>query len=57
MLAFKKKYYLFIDNTREFNLNIIKIRKKFSIIYRNKSHKEKIEDLVNFRKICKKKTV
>tara|TARA_B100000900_G_C20512574_1_gene688658 strand:- start:385 stop:960 length:576 start_codon:yes stop_codon:yes gene_type:complete len=54
MLAFKKKYYLFIDNTREFNLSIIKIRKKFSIIYRNKNHKEKIEDLINFRKICKK---
>ncbi len=54
MLAFKKKYYLFIENTREFNLNLIKIRKKFIIIYRNKNTKEKIEDLKYFRNKCKK---
>ena len=45
MLALKKKYYLFVENTREFNLNLIKIRNKFNIIYRNSRTKERIEDL------------
>ncbi len=54
MLVLKKKYYLFVENTREFNLNLIKIREKFNIIYRNQTNKEKIEVLKNFRKNCKK---
>ena len=54
MLVLKKNYYLFIDNTREFNLNLIKIRNKFNIIYRNANTKENIENLINFRKKCKK---
>ena len=54
MLVFKKKYYLFIENTREFNLNLIKIRKKFNIIYRNQTTKESIDELKIFRRNCKK---
>ena len=54
MLVFKKKYYLFLENTREFNLNLIKIRSKFNIIYRSQIIKERTEDLINFRKKCKK---
>ncbi len=57
MLVLKKKYYLFIENTREFNLNLIKIRKKFNIIYRNQTSNEKIEDIKTFRKDCKKNGV
>ena len=57
MLVLKKNYYLFVENAREFNLNIIKIRKKFNIIYRNTSVKENIANLVNFRKNCKKKGI
>ena len=57
MLALKKNYYLFIENTREFNLNLIKIRNKFNIIYRNTSAKENIEYLISFRKNCKKKGI
>ena len=57
MLVFKKKYYLFVENTREFNLNLIKIRNKFNIIYRNRDSDEKIQDLLNFRKNCKKNGV
>ena len=45
MLVFKKKYYLFVENTREFNFNLIKIRKKFNIIYRNQKTTEKIKDI------------
>ena len=54
MLILKKKYYLFIENTREFNLNLIKIKNKFNIIYRNQTTKEKIQDLRVYRKNCKR---
>lgn len=54
MLVLKKKYYLFIENTREFNLNLIKKRNKFNIIYRSLKTNEKIEDIRIFRKDCKK---
>ena len=54
MFVFKKNYYLFIENTRILNLNLIKIRKKFNIIYRNLKFKEQIKDLSNFRRNCKK---
>ena len=57
MLVLKKKYYLFVENTREFNFNLIKIRKKFNIIYRNTAGKEKIQNLINFRKDCKKNSI
>ena len=54
MLVFKKKYYLFVENTRDLNLNLIKIRGKFNIIYRNLISKEKIENLKTYRNNCKK---
>ena len=57
MLILKKKYYFFVENTTKFNFNLIKIRKKFNIIYRNQINKEKIEDLIKFRKKCKKKGI
>ena len=40
MMVFKKKYYLFVENTREFKFNLIKTREKFNIIYRNQNKKE-----------------
>jgi len=54
MLILKKKYYLFIENTREFNLNLIRIKNKFNIIYRNQTTKEKIQDIRIYRNNCKK---
>ena len=53
----KKKYYLFVENTREFNLNLIKIRKKFTIIYRNQKTNEDFRELLLFRKNCRKKGI
>ena len=54
MLMFKKKYYLFVENTRDLNLNLIRIRDKFNIIYRNLINKEKIETLKTYRNKCKR---
>lgn len=57
MFVLKNKYYLFIENTRDFNLNLIKIRNKFNIIYRNINIPNKIKDLLKFRNNCKKKGI
>ena len=57
MFISKKKYYLLIENTRDLNLNLIKIRNKFIIIYRNHNKLEKISQIKNFRKKCKKNGV
>ena len=57
MFISKKKYYLFIENTRDLNLNLIKIRNKFIIIYRNHNKLEKISEIKNFRKKCKEKGI
>ncbi len=57
MFVNKKKYYLFIENTRAFNLNLIKKRNKFHIIYRNHNNDEKLNNLIKFRNNCKKRGV
>ena len=45
MFVFKSKYYLILENTNDLNLNCIKIRNKFVIIYRNKNLKENIQKI------------
>ena len=55
MFVFKSKYYLILENTINLNLNCIKIRNKFVIIYRNKNLKENIQKIKKFRKDCKKR--
>tara|TARA_B100000575_G_C23122306_1_gene649662 strand:- start:725 stop:1300 length:576 start_codon:yes stop_codon:yes gene_type:complete len=57
MFAFKKKYFLIIENTKDINLRNIKIRNKFIIIYRNNGKEEVFADLIKFRKSCKIKGI
>ena len=45
MFTKKNKYFLLIENIKDIDLKNIKIRNKFSIIYRNN---KKIDDLGNF---------
>ena len=52
MFAFKKKYFLIIENTKDINLNKIKINHKLFIIYRNSAKSENFNNLYKFRKIC-----
>ena len=52
MFIIKRNYYLYIENTKDINLNRIKKGKKISIIYRNNKSQEKIEKLYKFRKQC-----
>ena len=57
MYAYKKKYYLLIENTKDINLRNIKRYNKFLIIYRNQGIRENLEDLIKFRKQCRLKLI
>ena len=57
MFIIKKNYFLIIESIKDFELKNIKKRNKFSIIYRNNNKPDNIEDLVNFRRKCKIKSV
>ena len=57
MFILKKKYFLLIENIKDIDLENIKIRNKFSIIYRNNKNNENITNLLKFRKICKLKSI
>jgi thiamine-phosphate pyrophosphorylase len=57
MFVFKKKYFLIIENTKDFNLRNIKKYNKFVIIYRRSSKPEPLHNLVKFRKQCRLKLI
>ncbi len=57
MFAFKNNYYLYIENTKILNLNLIKKRGKFSVIYRNNDNQNSLKDLKSFRAKCKCKSI
>ena len=55
MFIIKNNYYLYIENTKDIDLNYIKKNKKICIIYRNNNIQENIENLFRFRRECAKK--
>ncbi len=57
MFIKKNKYYIYIENLRSINLNLIRIKRKFNLIYRNNTKKEKICNIISFVKACKKKYI
>ncbi len=57
MFAFKKKYFLIIQNIKDINLNNIKKSNKIVIILRNRKTSDTIDCLIKFRKECKIKGV
>ena len=50
MFALKKKYFLIIESIKDIDVENIKKREKFSIIYRTKNV-EILQNLLAFRKI------
>ena len=48
MFAFKNKYYLIINNTKDINLNNFIRNNKFVIIYRNSKKPENFETIIKF---------
>ena len=57
MFAYKNNYYLYIENTQILDLDLIKKRNKFIIIYRNIHKKEELKQLVKFRSKCKQRGI
>jgi len=57
MFVFKKKYFLIIESIKDIDLKKIKKINKFHIIYRNKKNNENFDDLFDFRKNCKLKSI
>ena len=57
MFAYKKKYFLIIQNIKDINLNNIKKSNKFVIILRNLESSDTIDCLIKFRKKCKIKGI
>jgi thiamine-phosphate pyrophosphorylase len=53
MFIKKKNYYFYIDNTKSINLNLIKKNINVTIIYRNSSRAENINQIIKFRKKLK----
>ena len=57
MFILKNKYFLIIENIKDFDLENIKIRNKFFIIYRNNKKIDKLDDLLRYRQKCKLKAI
>ena len=57
MFTKKNKYFLFIENIKDIDLKNIKIRNKFSIIYRTNKNIDNLNDLLIFRRKCKLKGI
>jgi len=57
MFTKKNNYFLFIENTKDIDLKNIKIRNKFSIIYRNNKKIDNLNDLLKFRRKCKLRAI
>ena len=55
MFAFKQKYFLIIESIKDINLSIKNKSNKINIIYRNKKKIDNINELNQFRRICKQK--
>ncbi len=53
MFIIKNNYYLYIENTKSINLDLIRNNIKISIIYRNNTILESYEKLNIFRKKCR----
>jgi len=57
MFTKKNNYFLLIESTKDIDLKNIKIRNKFSIIYRNNKRIDALNELLNFRRQCKLKAI
>ena len=57
MITKKFKYFLLIESIKDIDLKNIKIRNKFSVIYRNYNKIDNLNDLSKFRRQCKLKAI
>ena len=57
MITKKFQYFLLIESIKDIDLKNIKIRNKFSIIYRNNKKVDNLRGLLEFRQKCKLKAI
>ena len=57
MFTKKIRYFLLIESIKDIDLKNIKIRNKFSIIYRNNNKIDNLYDLSKFRRKCRLKSI
>ena len=57
MFINKNKYYIYIESLRSINIDLIKTKSKFNLIYRNNLKKENTNKIIKFIKLCKKKYI
>ena len=57
MFIIKKNYYLYIDNIKSINLDLLKRPHKYNIIYRNSFLNEDVKKIIFFRKKCSRKKI
>ena len=57
MFINKNKYYIYIEKLSSINLNMIKIKNKFNLIYRNNITNERPDKIISFIKRCRIKGV
>ena len=57
MFSKKIKYFLLIESIKDIDLKNIKIRNKFSIIYRYNNKIDNLNDLSKFRRQCRLKGI
>ena len=55
MFALKKEYFLIIESIKDINLSIKNKSNKINIIYRRRKKIENIDEVKQFRRICKRK--
>ena len=56
MIIIKKKYYIYIENITELNVDSLKTNKKINVILRNIKN-NKINEIIKFRKKCNNKKI
>ena len=56
MIIIKKKYYIYIENITELNVDSLKTNKKIHVILRNIKN-NKINEIIKFRKKCNNKKI
>ena len=56
-MVFKKKYFFYIDDLKNINLNLIKKKYKFNIIYRTTKKTKNYAQISKFVKECKRKDI
>tara|TARA_B100000886_G_scaffold5584_1_gene3492 strand:+ start:654 stop:1223 length:570 start_codon:yes stop_codon:yes gene_type:complete len=57
MFIVKNKYFLIIESIKDIDLEKIKKRNKFYIVYRSHKKVDKLLDLLSFREKCKSKAI